>query len=250
MAILPINGVRVSNNTNRTSFTSIKKGEAGTIDNPNPHKTHKLASVPVALLIAMSPAMMNGNEPVKAVPLDNDQLTELLAYAAPSELEAPEPQINNSAKINYPFGLQYLANKKIFAKFPIVSADGESATLVYSGKKDWHGEPNKNHVQFIYYIPKNHNLPTTTSDLPEVVSLIYHNLGKDKEFVGIEVEFPEFKNNKFSGYTKKEIKLNDDDANKIILFMTDETEYKNNIVNLKFKETTSPALMKPERYGF
>lgn len=251
MAILPISGVRV-NNTNRTSFTSLGMGEAETIDHPDSHKprkTNKLASVPVALLIAMSPAMMNGNEPVKAVPLDNDQLTELLAYAAPSELEAPEPQISNT-QANYPFGLQYLSNKKIFAKTPIVSANGESATLVYSGKKDWHGQPNINHVQFIYYIPKNHNIPTNSVYLPEVVALVYHDIGKDKEFVGIEVEFPEVKNGTLAGYTRKEIKINDDDANDIGSFMANEKEYKNNIVNLKYKETKSATLMKPERYGF
>lgn len=253
MAILPINGISVSNknNASRTSFTSLRTVEDDTNEYKKPRKANKLASVPVALLIAMTPAMMNGNEPIKAIPIDNENLTELLAYAAPGEIAEPEPQVRSSQETNYPLGIKYLTHKKIFAQTPIVTTNGEKATLVYAGSKEWvDDEPNKENVQFVYYIPQKHNLPPNALYLPEVRTIIYHNIGKDKEFAGIEVKFPEYKDGKRVSYIRKEIRLKDDDINELISFMVNEKAYKNRILNFKFRETTSAELMNPIRSEF
>lgn len=219
-------------------------GEVETNELPKPRKANKLASVPVALLIAMTPAMMNGTEPVKAIPLDNENLTELLAYAAPSEIASPEPQVAR-AQSSYPLGLKFLGNKKIFETRSIVTTNGERANIVYAGEKKWDGAPNTKHAQFIYYIPKNHNLPNDAIYFPTIEGIIYHDLGEGKEFGGIKVRIPEYKAGNLNGYTTKEIRLKDDDINDIIDFMANEKAYKNNVLGLKAYTTTSPNLQQP-----
>lgn len=240
MAVLPISGVRVNNtNTRLTSFKGLNI--KGNEEVSKPRKSNKLASVPVALLIAMTPAMMNGNEPVKAIPIDNENLTELLAYAAPSESTVAESQITASGT-SAPYGFTMLNHKKIF-KTINATVKGEPATLILAGEKKINGSTNNNEVMNIYYIPKKNDYPKNTFDLPEVQSLVYHNIGKEKEFCGLELKIPIFNNGKTMGYLYREARIDDDTANYLIDFIVEDTPYKNSTFpNFHFKETNSAEL--------
>ena len=241
MAILPVSGVRVSNNNTKiTSFKGLNVGENDGM--PKPRKANKLASVPVALLIAMSPAMMNGQEQVKAIPINNENLTELLAYAAPSEVAEPEPQVR-AASTSAPFGFKMLANKKIF-KTMNATVKGAPATLILAGEKTIGGKTNTNNVQYIYYIPKNNDYPKNTSDLPEAKNIIFHDIGQG-EFCGLEMEIPIYNEGKTVGYLYRELKIDDDTANTLADFISGDMSYKNwTFPIFTLKTTNSPELMK------
>ena len=84
MAVLPINSV--STNANQYTFTGKK--------DKNSHKANPLASVPVIIMLAMSP-MAEGKQPAQFVPIDSEHLTELVAQAnatAPKAYEYTQTQ--------------------------------------------------------------------------------------------------------------------------------------------------------------
>lgn len=240
MAILPVSGIRVNNNSKVTSFKGLDFSENEEIQKPR--KSNKLASVPVALLIAMSPAMMNGKEPIKAIPIDTENQTEILAYTQPSELEESELQAR-PASTNAPFGFKMLGNKKIF-KTLNATVKGEPATLIFAGVPTIDGRANENGVQYIYCIPKDNDYPKNARDLPQVKSIIYHSIGAN-EFCGLEMEIPVFQNERLAGYIYRELKIDDDTANYLADFIMKNTPYKDIMVpKLRLQKTNSPELLK------
>ena len=116
--------------------------------------------------------------------------------------------------------------------------DGEEQNLVFSAK----GKTDA--VEFIYIIPTDSRGSKDVLDNPPIVhQLVYHDLGKDKEYCGaiIEEDIIEKGTGKYKGTMRSEMRLDDNTAQLIIDLLTNHSKFKNNtLVNIK--ETINPML--------
>lgn len=192
------------------------------------------------LFVALTSAIMCGIEPVNAVPSDDGRESGFLAYAVPGGQVA-------KAAGTAPLGLKCLGFKKIFEIRRITTANGEQGSIIYCGQKEWDNAPNTNHVQYVFYIPEKHNLPTDAVYFPTVKNIIYHNLGGDNDFAGLEVCYPVYVKGKKQCYLTREIKLKDDDINDLIYLISGKKPYENNIwPEIRILETDKAALLVPK----
>jgi len=81
-------------------------------------------------------------------------------------------------------------------------------------------------------------------DPPMVKQLVYHNIGKDKEFCGVilERDVLEEESGKFKGTIRNEMRLPDEVAQKIVDVITDYSRFKNK-TNLKIREVNFADLI-------
>ena len=150
-----------------------------------------------------------------------------------------------SSQQEYPLGWAYLRSKAIKEIVP-TKGSGSSASLVFSGKS------NTNEVYKVYYIEENETDDSIYHHPAEVTGLIYHNLGEDKEFLGVKLLHHLYHDktnpNKSTGYMYREVKLEDDISAQYLLdFRTDDTKWVNK-TDITFEVTNSPRVMVPEVY--
>lgn len=260
MAILPVSSA-VLNNNNMVSFNGRKKKQSSEESAPRSNKVSSLATVPVVVLMAMSPAMLNGKQSLAIMPDNTLNLTEVPA--------------DNTKNVDATYeNFQVQQNKDKLKDMVIgdplysrpITIEGKKYTLCYAGKdekKD--GSGTKKYVEDVYFIPEGYkqqikdrydrlNEPNTLE------YLIYHDLGEDKEFVGaavVSIECdPDGTNRRV---VRQELRLADDDANQLIRLRVGKTEFTASKVDLdhtwrripsfEFKQVTTPNLMeKTVRY--
>lgn len=192
MAITPVSSVRLGQYNNSVNFGSRKKNlepqEEGNYNQPSGKKLGKLATVPVIVMMAMAPGMMDGKTPANAIPMDSEQLTELLAANTSSVAEVP-PQQSRSTK-NARYWEVFNKNKyKINKSFEILNADnngikgGEPRSYTLTFESIF---KNKNDVYMIYLYP--HDM-VTDSDYKEsrypISSLVHHKPEYGEDFWGV-----------------------------------------------------------------
>ena len=115
------------------------------------------------------------------------------------------------------------------------TGNGEPGTLVLVAAKVCAGC-----VRYVCFIPDSQLSPYKgKEDLPPaiVTELIYHDLGPDKEYLGILVH--DFISN--DEWYAKEIRLDDTSAQYLLDFQTDDTEWADN-TRITFSETKDPNL--------
>lgn len=240
MAILPVSGVNI-NSKNVQSFGARKKvsGEPDYVA-PKSNSSNKLASVPVIVMLAMSPAMLNANSSGKAYPVDSEALTEVLASLPASEMEAAEfsyePQATQQTD---PLGVAFFRDKTIKKIVPAVG-NGVKANLVLRGSTQ---NPNSKDVFDVFYIKHSYKDSSLGHRPPEVKELIYHDLGEDA-FLGIRVHEYIYEKGKPTRFMISEIKLDDESAQYLLDLRTNDTEW-NNKTTIMFSETKNPRVALP-----
>ncbi len=230
MAVLPINSVSV--NANQYTFTGKK--------DKNSHKANPLASVPVIVMLAMAP-MAEGKQPAQFMPIDSEHLTEVLAQAnsvAPKAYEYTQSQEKEA-----PLGVEY------FKRIPIAHIQtgtngvGRTAHIVFSplgtGSEDL-----KKIISAIYYVDDN-VVKYSTNNPPIITGLVYHDIGKDKEFCSLKMIKTRYdKNGKMIRHLVHE-RIDDKTAQLLIDFLAGETKWRNS-TNIKFYVSDGIRLPSPE----
>ena len=223
MAVLPINSV--STNANQYTFT-------GRNDRKDSHKANPLASVPVIIMLAMSP-MAEGKQPAQFVSIDSEHLIELVAQAnatAPKAYEYTQTQQDEL--------VQRVPNLKSDRIQKIIDCTGnkQKGILLFTTSK---GDTSST-VWSVYYIQNdykgnNHLRP------PSVTKIIYHDIGEDS-FLGILIH-EEIMANKNTNVKCliREVRLDDKSAQYLIDFVAGGTNFKN-YSGIKFEETQKSNL--------
>lgn len=250
MAVLPINEVSVRNNyNNATSFGAKKRNNSE--ENPIQRKSvsSKMA-VPVVVLMAMNPSLLNAEEPLNFSPEKNLNLTELLANR-PAETEpAAEFDINQTGvKHNHahlPFLSEYLKYQSIKTTRKAIGNEAEYHIVFTNCLM----HDTSNRVENVYVIKKGYSCTNSEEHPPVVLELIHHNTRDGHDFAAVKllesITDPS-KNDEKCGTMIREVKLDNESAQFIIDFMAGETKWKD-ATGIKFSETSSRKLMEPIVY--
>lgn len=253
MNIMPVSGLNSGHKASHyMSYTGINRelsdgNTEGSPINNEVKKANKLVKVPVVVMMAMSPAMLNS-----ATPYDNDMLANgektvmiaalpsseadsdvpnLMAYAAPAQVEPPQRTTKT-----YTPNLAWFRHEKPLNIKSFINHKGEKKYLIFT-----QGYESKNNkvVEGVYIVPEKFNEDKFDFP-PNVIKLIYHKLGKDKEFCSVDLILA-YKNGKVVTHEER---LPDEIANEIINMMTNE-DFRNG-TTIDFVESYTPV-MKPDR---
>ena len=200
--------------------------------------------LPIGLLSLM-PAVLNSSTPVKDLPLNAQELTEVVAPIPTVEVSTIDFREAQASQQNYPLGWAFLRNSVIKEIVPTV-ASGNKANLVLSGAQ------NSKDIHKIYYIKTGTRDDNIHHRPSEIQGLIYHNLGEDKEFLGLKLldylYHDENNPNKLTGYMYREVKLYDEKVAQYLLDLTTGDTKWNDKTGITFEITNSPRVMVPEVY--
>ena len=249
MAILPVSSVSFGRR-NTVSFVQQDKSKDLPI---NTGMTPSLGkSIPVIVLMAMNPALLNS-----AATMSNLQGEEenpnLITMAEPAQnfeiddatyVMQPET-IGKSQSVNKPpYGWEIFELDDIVDSYHGKNALG-SFDMVYTNNRiDESGS-----ISDVYIIQKSRDIPAKPEfHPPRVYKLLYHNIGKGKEFCGVITKEDLLdESGKYLGSLETEIKLDDDTAQKLIDLITGHSNWKNN-TGIRIYETTSNMLRPGKRY--
>ena len=244
MAVGAISASEVRPNVYNTSFGGKKKGGSANLSVQK--DTADLAKVPVMVMIAMSPAMLNANEPVKALPIDAEQLTEIIA--APRQEKVVSTinfhQAQQKQKKNFflPGGFAYLDIQERFK----ADMDGIE-TRVILAKCDESKNASPNQVDKIYFIPSDYKDENENHYLPEIIEFVYHNLPDGKDYLSVKTVEYVYKSDKDIKPIKalfKDVRINDRSAQYLLDLQTGDTRWKD-ATGIPFRVTSSPDTEPP-----
>ncbi len=238
---MKVNAISTISSVNNISFGNSKKHEKHNNVSVPETLSSNYVKVPVILLMAMSPL----TEANSKTPLTEKPLTTQIAAAPNSEAESapyvilPEAQEVQQAP---------LSNWGIFRNSTVKSV--KSATVA--------GEPNRmvftttgnsNSIERIYLVSNNDKPSQNPFIQPfRVLSLVYHNIGADKEFCGVVVKKDVYDSDEnYKGTIKTEKRIDDKSAQLIIDLLTNHTQW-NNETSINFVEVSTPKLMPTEVY--
>lgn len=209
-------------------------------------------TVPVIVLMAMNPALLNS-----AATMSNLQGEEenpnLITMAEPAQ----NFEIDDATYVMQPetIGKSQSVNKppygwNLFLQDDIVEVNkGHNALgnfdMVYTNNRiDESGS-----ISDVYIIQKSRNIPAKSAfHPPRVYKLMYHNIGRDKEFCGVITKEDLLdENGQYISGIEKEIRLDDDTAQKLIDLVTNHSKWKNNTF-IKICETKSERLFPTTKY--
>lgn len=203
--------------------------------------SNNLAKVPVIVLIAMSPVMMNAKTPVTNLSEMDEAKTEMVAPIPIDSEELDEattiaPDFSNpqNAQKKAPFGVTSLLGQKIY-HYDTFMKDGKKHYIVYSGIS------NGDYVSWVSVFPEGFDGVKEKKQLPYVRELVYHDLGKGKEYCGIIVITHQILKNGKSKTIKEEVRIPNEVAQNLIDFMAGDTEMKN-MSSISYSKTKSPNL--------
>lgn len=203
-------------------------------------RSNNLAKVPVIVLMAMLPAMMNAKTPVTnlsemdeaktemvaPIPIDSEELDEMTTVAP----DFSKPQ---NAQTKAPFGVTSLLGQKIY-HYDTFMKDGKKHYIVYSSIRT------PDYVDKVSVFPE--GFPNKSGVLlPWVEELVYHDLGKGKEYCGIIVRSVNKLQNGRYKTTYEEVRLPDECAQTLIDLLANYSKMKNN-TSIEYSETKSAQL--------
>ena len=235
MAVLPINSVSVSANNYAFTGKHNKKGS---------HNTNPLASVPVIVMLAMAP-IAEGKQPAQFIPIDSKQLTELVAQA---NSVAPKVQYTQDNNTHSSEAITLIAKRYKIQEIVPAIGNGKKAKLLFCDYSSRHKDNKTSDlVHSVFYVPNDYKPIDIYTLPPEVITLVYHDLGPGKEFCGIIVSEKIGEKNQTKQTIKYEIRLDDKSAQKLIDLIAGDSKLKSEGF-ISFSETKSPQLKTPRDF--
>ena len=209
-------------------------------------RSNNLAKVPVIVLMAMSPAMMNAKTPITNLSEMEEAKTEIVTPVSidSEELDemttvAPDFSKPQNAQTKAPFGVTSLLGQKIY-HYDTFMKDGKKHYIVYSSIRT------PDYVDKVSVFPE--GFPNKSGVLlPWVEELVYHNLGKGKEYCGIIVRSVNKLQNGRYKTTYEEVRLPNEVAQNLIDLLADDSTMKN-ATSIKYSKTKSPNLRQTKIY--
>ena len=211
-----------------------------------PSGVSDLAKVPVIVLLAMNPATLNSAIPTMPE-TDNPNKITILAPETKSSDAATyviSPETEDEIPVIAPYGWGYLKYGKIY-QISKVKVDGKyNRDLVFytpiSKKKDVNGV-----AEVLIVNPNKQGSPRTIPHPPKIEKIIYHDLGKDREFCSVKtIEYLLDDSRNPIGYAYRELRIDDDSANRILQLLVDESDFKNE-TKIEYVSTKRTDLEKP-----
>lgn len=248
MAILPVSSVNFNGTTNNLSFKSRNDKNVSEKHSMTAPSIGKAA--PVVVLMAMNPSLLNSaatavenfeeDTPVKielVEPRTIDVVDDALTYQISPEIDEVEQ--------SYPLGIAYFNKAKIQTLHRAIG-NGVKGKLVFTAPRG----TQTNEVTNVYFIKDTYKDSNDMHFPPRITGLVYHDTGDGKEFLGIElIEAIYDKKEDISpcAYMDREVKLDDESAQYIIDFLTNDTKW-NNKTDIKYSETKNPSVKYPATY--
>lgn len=245
MVVMPISAASAgygANNYVNFSGHNKRKNSGDTEGSPieNIKGTNNLAKVPVVVMIAMSPAMLNAKTPVTNLSGLESVKTEMVA-AIPSDMEIDETSTyiadfaaQGTQQVKpAPFGITALRGSKIH-HVDTFNKNGKKHYIVYYGRKS------SSAVESITVFPVGFKTGKGIQ-LPFVTELVYHDLGGTNDFCGVIVHSVTKQKNGDFNNKSEEIRLPDECAQNLIDLMANYSNLRND-TSIKYTKTTSSKL--------
>ena len=240
MAIAAVNGVNLTHGYN-AAFTG-KKSSKNVSPAEHGGSSTALKSVPVIIMLAMNPATLNSGVPEKYMPMNSEQLTEVVAQIPTTDVSTINlMEVTGAKKIENPFkGIKYFDDVLLQDIKPAYS-NGEKFSLVLAGH---YGDGKDNNiVRKVYFVKDGETRPTPMIEPSFITELVYHNI--DDAFLGVKVKKPVYDSHSvYKGAILREYRLDDESAQFLLDLRTNDTEW-NNKTNIKFSITESARVMPP-----
>lgn len=146
-----------------------------------------------------------------------------------------------------------LNEKNIYKNGIFASGNGSYIVFARLGRVKKNYKTGKEEVNIIYYLPpKMERTSYGSIDGCEALNLVYHNIGKEKEYCGVWISYWEHQNGKnYTAGVNKEIRITDDAANEIIDLLSGDSKFQ--LIGNSFKgiiEVSHPELLKEKRYAY
>lgn len=229
MAIAPINSVSFKSNYNtKIHFTANNRDEEN--DNTSPEgypfprrAARNLATVPVVVMMTMSPSLLNAaTAPEKSVPLNTQALTELVEAQ-----ESPKTEVSTYVMAPQQTGVMSQGQRAYFESnkdiIPFKMYAGSGAYIAFSDPLK------KREIMYVEYVPKDFKYTNMYDafNLPVVKEMVYHKTGDSREYCGLilrnSVEI-----NGQSYFKDTEQRITDDAANAIIDLLNGDSKFTDN----------------------
>ena len=196
------------------------------------------------ILLAMSPALLNGDAYAKTVTINPEQLTEIVSKEA-DEMMASFPEVQRTQQSGQKLPPEFTSeNIQYTKKFRM---EGKQYTLYYlDTAKKLRGKDNI--VTDIYMVPSDYNHIRKnnygSNNPPVMRKFIYHDLGdpENKDYCSaLLLEKVCDKNGDNSKFIKREVRLPDEIAEEIISLANGDTQFRilDRMANM-FETVTTP----------
>ena len=153
------------------------------------------------------------------------------------------PQLYHLSQKDYPLGVAFLKDLQVQEIKPAIG-NGVKANLVLVKYK---GSGNPNDVENVYYVKESFKDDNVWHKPPEVLTLIYHNTGDGKEYLGILISNEIYKpqDQVPTKIMHQEVKLDDVSAQYLLDLRTNDTKW-NNKTEISYSETTKSNVRPPK----
>ena len=198
-------------------------------------------------LLALMPAVLNSSTPVKDLPMNAQELTEVVAQIPSEDVATIDfREVQQQKKIVNPFNIRYLDDRKI-QEIRTTIANGEKANLVLVGH---YGDgPESNIVRKVYFVKDGDTGRHALREPSFIAELVYHNIGDDA-FLGAKVEKPIYDSKgEYKGAILREYRLDDESAQFLIDLTTGDTKWQDK-TKIEFSVTQSSKLFPVTSLGF
>ena len=206
-----------------------------------------MTKVPVIVLLAMNPATLSSAIPVMP---ETDNLNNIVMLA-PEQKSVDKntyviaPELQDIQQINPPYGWEHFRFGKIQHSSNVVVDGKYNRDLVFYTPVSMKRQGNVVGEVFIVdpNKPGGHSI---TPHPPKIEKIIYHDIGKDKEFCSVKtVEFLVDDSGNYIGYAYRELRIDDDSANKLMALTLNKLEWKN-ATHIDFIVTKTADLAEPK----
>ena len=211
------------------------------------NRASDLAKVPVIVLLAVNPATLNSKIPTMPE-TDNPNKVVMLAPETKSAEKSTyviAPGLQEIQQKKPPYGWGYFRFGKIQHTSNIVIDGKYNRDLVFYTPVSMKSKGNVVGEVFIVdpNKPGGHSI---TPHPPKIEKIIYHDIGKDKEFCSVKtVEFLVDDSGNSIGYAYRELRIDDDSANKLMALTLNKLEWKN-ATHIDFIVTKTADLAEPK----
>ena len=206
-----------------------------------------ITKVPVIVLLAMNPATLSSAIPVMPE-TDNPNNIVMLAPEQKSvdkNTYVIAPELQDIQQINPPYGWEHFRFGKIQHSSNVVVDGKYNRDLVFYTPVSMKRQGNVVGEVFIVdpNKPGGHSI---TPHPPKIEKIIYHDIGKDKEFCSVKtVESLVDDSGNYIGYAYRELRIDDDSANKLMALTLNKLEWKN-ATRIDFIVTKTADLAEPK----
>lgn len=180
------------------------------------------------------------------MPMGEEKVSELIAQ--------PNEEVNDATYVakpeqfqqDYPLGVAFLSTIKVKQIKP-AKANDSKANVVLVGPDD-----GSNLVREAYLINENYKNNNPNQLPPVIRELIYHNIGADREYLGVIVEqkiYPTEHSLKNTKTITREYRLDDESAQFLLDLNAELTNWKDE-TGIRFKETTNPNTARVKSYNY